>query len=232
MKVFSGFPDGKLQVTPLPNVFFTDLLLNIDDLAELKLTLHFIWLLTQRAKSARSAAGKTRTMCISANELRADQTLMHSLSIVGGKAEEALSAALASAVQRGTLLHTSQDDQEIYFLNSEAGRRALTRMERGEERVAPSATPQEPARAEARPNIFALYEQNIGLLTPMISEELKEAEKQYPAAWIPEAFQLAVENNKRSWSYIRKILERWKEDGRTDKKKSWYSDEYGKYVKR
>ena len=33
---------------------------------------------------------------------------------------------------------------------------------------------------EERANIFVLYEQNIGLLQPLIVEELKEAEKLYP----------------------------------------------------
>ena len=36
MKLFSGFPAGKLDVTPLPNLFFSELVPAIDDLAELK----------------------------------------------------------------------------------------------------------------------------------------------------------------------------------------------------
>jgi DnaD/phage-associated family protein len=235
MKVFSGFPAGKLQVTPLPDQFFTELCPAIDDLAELKVTLHFIWLLTQRSKSARSVDRRNRSLWISFHELRADSTLMHSLGIIGGKAEEVLAKALAAGVERGTLLHLHRDGEDLYFLNSEAGRRAFARVEQGDELFVRGAQHHEPARAEPRPNIFTLYEQNIGLLTPMISDELKEAEGQYPAAWIPDAFQLAVENNKRSWSYVRKILERWKTEGRGDrtkKKKPWYGDEYSKFVKR
>ncbi len=235
MKVFSGFPAGKLQVTPLPDQFFTELCPAIDNLGELKVTLHFIWMLTQRSKSARSVDGRNRALWISFRELRADRTLTHSLAISGGKAEEVLVKALAAGVERGTLLHLDRDGEDLYFLNSEAGRRAFAKLEQGGEPFVRSTQRHEPARGEPRPNIFTLYEQNIGLLTPMISDELKEAEQQYPAAWIPDAFQLAIENNKRSWSYVRKILERWKTEGRTDrrkKSKSWYGDEYGKYVKR
>jgi DNA replication protein len=63
-------------------------------------------------------------------------------------------------------------------------------------------------------NIFTLYEQNIGMITPMIAEELKEAEKLYPPRWIEEAFKEAVTLNKRSWRYIARILERWASEGK------------------
>ena len=45
-----------------------------------------------------------------------------------------------------------------------------------------------------RPNIFVLYEQNIGLLSPLIAEDLKDAADQYPAEWIEAAFREAVQH--------------------------------------
>lgn len=68
-----------------------------------------------------------------------------------------------------------------------------------------------------QPNIFKLYEQNIGAITPKLADLLKDAEKEYPADWIPEAFEEAVKNNVRKWSYIAAILENWKKDGRGKK---------------
>ncbi|HEV2474582.1 MAG TPA: DnaD domain protein, partial [Chthonomonadales bacterium] len=65
-----------------------------------------------------------------------------------------------------------------------------------------------------RPNIFILYEQNIGLLSPLIADELKDAAEQYPVEWIEAAFREAVLHNKRKWSYIRAILRRWETEGR------------------
>ncbi len=65
-----------------------------------------------------------------------------------------------------------------------------------------------------RPNIFALYEQNIGLLTPLLAEKLQDAEGRYPIEWIEAAFEEAVSNNKRSWRYIERILERWAVEGK------------------
>ena len=214
MKVFSGFPSGKLDVTPLPNLFFSELLPAIDDLAELKVTLHIIWL-----------TANSKLSFVRASDLRADSTLMQSL-----KSTDELGHGLTLAVERGTLLHLPAEDA-LYFLNTERGRRAFEKMEAS----APSRDlSREPARAADRPNVFTLYEQNIGLLTPMIAEELKEAEELYSAAWVADAIRISVENNKRSWSYARKILQRWKEEGRAEKskKKKWYGDENGKLVKR
>src|SRR5512135_1929300 len=95
MKLFSGFPDGKVQVTPLPNLFFSELLPSIDDLAELKITLHLFWLLANR---------KNRVLYVRAGELAADRTLVQSLAGIDAKPEDALKRGLALATERGTLL--------------------------------------------------------------------------------------------------------------------------------
>ena len=63
------------------------------------------------------------------------------------------------------------------------------------------------------PNIFQLYEENIGPLTPMLAEALGEAEDTYPLEWIEEAIRIAVEKNKRNWRYAAAILERWQREG-------------------
>ena len=64
-----------------------------------------------------------------------------------------------------------------------------------------------------RPNIFKLYEENIGPLTPLIADALKDAEQTYPPEWVAEALEIAVKNNKRNWKYVEAILRRWKEEG-------------------
>jgi len=64
-----------------------------------------------------------------------------------------------------------------------------------------------------RANIFELYENNFGLLTPMIADTLKDAEQTYPAEWIKVAMTEAVTNNKRNWKYVEAILKRWKAEG-------------------
>jgi DnaD/phage-associated family protein len=54
------------------------------------------------------------------------------------------------------------------------------------------------------------------MLTPMIAEELREAEKLYPETWISDAIKEAVFRNKRNIRYIIKILERWSAEGKSD----------------
>lgn len=61
------------------------------------------------------------------------------------------------------------------------------------------------------------------MLSPIIAEELKEAEKIYPASWIDDAFKEAVHLNKRNWRYISRILERWATEGRSNGKPGRYS---------
>ncbi len=65
-----------------------------------------------------------------------------------------------------------------------------------------------------RPNIFILYEQNVGVLTPLLADQLRDTEKSYPPEWIDEAFDIAVAANKRSLRYIQAILKRWETEGK------------------
>ncbi len=205
---FPGFPEGKQRVTPLPNLFFSELLPTIDSLAELKVTLYAFWALGRKQ-------GPFRYLTL--DELAADGELLAGLG-EGGRAT--LEDALDRAVARGTLLRVAPRGGEgigpLYFLNSPKGRAGVAAAEKGEWRPAEGAgTPVE--LASERPNLFRLYEQNIGPLTPMIAETLREAEGSYPAAWIEEAIRIAVENNVRKWRYVEAILEDWRTRGRDDR---------------
>ena len=61
--------------------------------------------------------------------------------------------------------------------------------------------------------ICTLYEQNIGMLTPMIGERLKEIASDVPEGWFAMAVQEAVDYNKRNLRYIERILENWSVNG-------------------
>jgi DNA replication protein len=206
MEQFKGFP-AKAQFTAVPNAFFSALLPQIDDIAELKTTLHVFQALYAKRGYPRFT---------SYGELLSNKSLMSSL-----KDEAELRKALEAAAQRGTILHLTLErdgkTEDIYLLNDDKGRQALDKIESGELRLS-GLEPKEPALVdkEAPPDIFSLYEQNIGLLTPMIAEELRDALKEYPENWIAEAIKEAVNHNKRKWSYIAAILERWTAEGRDD----------------
>ncbi len=99
-------------------------------------------------------------------------------------------------------------------MNTVRGRNAIRAIEAGHFEFGGQECPV--ALVIERPNIFALYEQNIGPLTPLISDELREAEQEFAAAWIAEAIQIAVERNVRNWRYILGILKRWQTEGKDD----------------
>ena len=208
MKGFPGFPDGKLRLTQVPNLFFSDLLPHIDNLPELKVTLYAFWALTQKE-------GKVRYLRLA--DFLNDPEFIKGLGPTTNIATEALLDGMERAVARGTFLHinieSADGKMDLYFLNTEKGRTAVDGITRGEWR--PNPDEDEPITLLVeRPNIFILYEQNIGPLTPMIAEELRVAEQDYPPRWIEEAIQLAVENNVRKWRYVISILERWRQEGR------------------
>jgi len=198
-----------MRFTPLPNLFFTTLLPQIDNMAELKLILHIFWLLYQKRSHPRF---------VTYTELIADKTLVE--GIEGDNPAAELQGALEQAVREGILLRLTLEregkQEDLYFTNTEANRETIAKAQRGELSLGGALPRGEPYIKAEKPDIFTLYEQNIGLLTPMIAEELKEAEKLYPAAWIEDAFKEAVKLNKRSWRYIARILERWSAEGRGD----------------
>ena len=101
--------------------------------------------------------------------------------------EKTLRRVLNLAMEHGILRSVEDEPEEAY-------------------EPAPSCMPRE--------NIFSLYEQNIGMITPMVAEELKEAERLYPEEWVRQAFEEAVMLNKRSWRYIYRILEHWASEGK------------------
>lgn len=206
MKPFSGFPQ-KMRLTPLPNIFFSQLLPHIDDITELKVTLHLFWVLYGKRGYPKF---------VTYGELLGDRLLM-----IGVGSEAALRSGLEGAVGRGTIIDLNLEQhgrtEKLYFLNTGSDSEARNRIERGEIDVGvlPEEEPFiEDMETAEQPNIFTLYEENIGMLAPMIAEELKAAEQLYPASWIDDAFREAVSRNKRNWKYIEAILKRWDSEGR------------------
>jgi len=212
MNEFQGFPSGgKVEFTSIPNVFFSSLLPQITDMAELKTTLFIISALYTKKGYPRY---------ISFGELLGNVGLMAGLKLLGGNPEQVLRNALKLAVKRGTLVTVPVDDGktgDIYFLNTETDRQVAEKIKSGVLKLEGLKVGEAvPVQAEPMPDIYTLYEQNVGMLTPLIADELKDAEKQYSADWIRDAIKEAALHNKRSIKYILKILENWAVEGRSD----------------
>lgn len=200
---FTGVPNGRIAFTSVPNIIFSELLPLMDDVAQIQVTLHVFYLLSQKKGSPRY---------VTFEELRGDATLMQSLAFK----PEQLKRGLEKGVACGALLQVQADGAAWYFFNSPESRRALEKIQNGELKLAADARVVN-QDAQETPNIFKLYEQNIGALTPIIADELKEAETDYPPQVILDAFRIAAENNVRSWKYVSKILLDWTRKSQDEK---------------
>ena len=216
---FPGFPD-RMELIPVPGAVFGTLLREIDDLNELKTLLHVLRLLHAQPRAPRF---------VQQASLLADAGLIDALTVPAGcDPADAVTAALRMAVDRGTLLAVAVADgagQDVcYLLNTRANERIVQQIVAGERtlgELGPAPAPREQSTVRERLTIYELYEQNIGLLTPLLAEELREAVATFPAAWIEDAFREAVGQNKRNWRYVRRILESWASRGRGTGGATW-----------
>lgn len=229
---FNGFP-ARPEVTPLPNIFFTEVLPWIEELPEAKVIMQIFFLLSRRKGYPRF---------VSSRELAGDTVILKGLRSSGENLDEILKRALDSAVEHRVLVrvpvNAGGQSDDIYFVNNQGERDVITRIVEGTLKIPEVVVRKEvPPVIEQPLDIYNLYEENIGLLTPIIAEELQEAEHRYPADWIQEAFKEAMRANVRNWKYIHSILKRWeregKKNGRTvrDSRKERDPDKYirGKY---
>lgn len=202
---FEGFRTGTRPIT-LPAELFAELLPTIEGEAELRVTLHTLF-----------AIGVVRgpLRAVRQSELARDTALLRGLEHCGGS--EALTSALEAAVTRGSLLDCLLEDGDVlYCVNNEGGRRLRTRIVSGTQPLPDGRRPRADRLPAERSAPAAVYEQEIGALTPTVASLLTEAESRYSTDWIIEALRLAATNNARSWRYAEAILRRWETEGRDD----------------
>lgn len=211
MERFKGFSSHPGQFVPLPDEFFSQVLPGISDLYTLKVVL---FALRQIVLSEDQFPFLTHTALMKDSGL---------LKMMGESTEDQrtnLQMGLHNACEAGVILKahvtTKERNEILYFLNSLRGQKALEAIQNGNFNYNPDRdstiqiTP-------VQPNIFRLYEENIGPLTPIIADTLTELENEYSAEWIAEAFQEALKNNVRNLRYIEAILKNWQEAGKHDR---------------
>ncbi len=198
---FNGFREDRMALIRLPDAFFTQLMPLIDDLTQLRLLLYMFWHLEKQENKIRY---------FRLDDLATDPVLIR---MTGG--EEALEQALKRLVALKAVLEAKLDwmDETYFFINGPQGRAAVEAINKDEWQDADQV--RHPIHmTQEQPNIFKLYEENIGPITPMMAEILKDDEITYPAAWINEAVEIAVTRNARNWKFVQAILKRWQKEGR------------------
>lgn len=81
--------------------------------------------------------------------------------------------------------------------------------------------PAQQTKAAAAPSMAPLeyqavvkaYQNEIGVLTPLISEGIKAQMQQSPTEWVIRAIGIAAMRNNRRWAYVEGILRRWQTEG-------------------
>ncbi|MHB8807093.1 MAG: DnaD domain-containing protein [Anaerolineaceae bacterium] len=205
-----------LQKVHFSSRFLIDTIGEIQDSLQLKILLFAIWLAQESGDEANPLSLQdfysypeflnrigSDPESIRKNLLKGLKTNMEASFLIGNSLE---------AVQQGS----------PFYLNTARGKQA--------------SQLQKPAmndsfKSPVRSDIFALYEENIGPLTPFIADMLKDAEKEYSKEWLEEAIQIAVVNNVRKWRYIQAILTSWKEEGRNGRDQRHAEEDYKQYTK-
>jgi len=209
---FPGFLEDNPSQIRIPEQFFQQVLFEIKDRHELTLSLYIFWRLERMEGSFHY---------LRYSDLLEDRQLLQSLGSDPAHGQDVLDKALQKAIKRGTFLRAiltqEKRNDSLICLNTPKGQAAVDAIKRGEWSMSDDIHPPVELYTE-RPNIFQLYEANIGPLTPLIADALRDAEKTYQENWIEDAFRIAVERNRRSWNYIEAILRRWQEGGRDDRK--------------
>ena len=213
---FEGFKTGREKLTPLPETFFIEILPQIDALGELKLILYAFWFLNRQPEDMQY---------LTPEDLQTDPKLLQAFT----DSDISLDAALALAVEHNVLIRVETETGWLYFPNTPRGRASARALQHGAWQPEPESRPMTHLEQE-RPNIFQLYEENIGPLTPLMGETLTDAESTYPQDWIEDAIKRAVENNVRNWRYIDAILKSWQKEGRSEKDRRDAQEDRKKYI--
>lgn len=225
ISTFEGFSEGKIKLVRLPEQFFSELLDQFDHLEELKLILYIFWHLEQMEGSFR---------CFRVSELYKNTYLLRTLSKDSKTSESILKDALTRAIKRGVVLQiplsNEEDSDALLFLNSAKGRAGYKAYLQGKWKPENIINQSQIDWLMEQPNIYQLYEENIGPLTPLIADALRDAEASFPQPWIQEAIKIAAERNKRSWSYILAVLRHWQEEGRDEENRRDATEIRRKYI--
>ncbi len=213
---FDGYLISEDTLAGIPNDFFRKVLPTIEDINLLKLCLYTLW----KANTIGDYG-----ISYTAQDILLDKIFTDGLFLNGVDSLRLIQSLLDQAGQKDFLLRwqEGQDTEPIFFINCEDGKKAL-------EMAAKNLRSSHVTLDQIQPNIYKLYEQNIGPLTPLIADTLRDAEETYPAEWISEAIEIAVQNNVRRWRYVQSILDRWKKEGRNGADRRRDKTDYRSYL--
>ncbi|MFH2040136.1 MAG: DnaD domain protein [Chloroflexota bacterium] len=100
----------------------------------------------------------------------------------------------------------------------------------GSDDDAETDTLEDEVQEQVAANAFAVYEANIGALTPILADAIRADIDDFSEAWVCDAILEAVKSNARSLKYVEAILKRWQKDGRGSKKRTQDAEDRRRYI--
>ncbi|HET9659413.1 MAG TPA: DnaD domain protein [Thermomicrobiales bacterium] len=196
---------------PIPREFLAERIAFIDDPAELHVTLAVFRL---------AADSGSTPPAVSEDAVLRDGVLARTFH------EDRKSSKLSQRIRRGLQYATARDSIVQVVLKTDGHDERWYVPASGEHRAALEAVLLEPGAwpiagidatiVATAPSVFSLYEKNIGMLTPLLTDQIESAMELYPLEWIEDAIREAVTYNKRNWRYVQRVLENWSVNGRGD----------------
>ena len=208
IRPINGFPlSDDYAGTRVPNAVLGRVLSSVDDVDVIKLVLRAVWLLERQRGYPRY---------IAVEDLQRDRVLSNVFVNT-----VALERALDTAIEYGVIAKVVINGNACLMLNTESAQRAATD---GAIASAVLVTTNDdddwdaPAASSMPTDAFRAYEDNIGLLSPMIRESILAALEDFTDDDITRAIRIAVENESRSWSFVAGVLRRWSREGIPDER--------------
>ena len=197
----NGFPlPDDYSTTRVPNAILGAVLSEVKDVETITLILRSVWLIERQR-------GYPRYISVAA--LNRDRVLSAILSDTR-RFDECLSTVL----ELGVLAEVTMNGNRCVMLNTVSARRAsLQAVVSYTDTDDSDGGWDTPAQSTLPPDAFRAYEENIGTLSPMIRESIMTALQDFTDEDISRAIRIAVDRERRSWSYIAQILRRWIKEG-------------------
>ena len=206
------FKTGQKMI-PVPAQLFTEILPRLHNESQLRATLYTWYAIASRGSGQRYAY---------LSQLLTDPVLLSWFTHLGGK--NGILHGLDLSCREGIFLQLQIDeDDKILAPNDESGARLISNLKadmkselvahRNQSRGSNPRTDYEKAAVST---VIEKYENEIGILTPVIADMIAIAEQAYPTTWILEALDIAAQSNARSWKYVTAILARWKNEGKNN----------------
>lgn len=198
MKLFP-LPDD-YGITSVPNAVMESILDADAAVGQIAFALRTLWWLERSTTYPKS---------VQVSDLRSDRTL---IACVGSEFD----SALAATCKRGIFLRAGDVGNESLMLHTVAAVRQEEAIDDGGDDSANGWDT--PAKIPGPPDAYRAYERNIGSLTPMIRESIGQSLQDFTDAQITQAIRVAVENDARSWAFVKAVLSKWNREGIPDER--------------